>query len=576
MESDVPRFDRRFVDPAERFSAIGSGALGGKAAGLREARAVLAAALDRAAHPAFDVDVPTLTVIRTDFFDRFLEQNDLLPIIASGAPDDRLAHAFQRAQLPAELVGDLRALVNQVRTPLAVRSSSLLEDALKQPFAGVYGTKMIPNNQPDPDARFRKLVEAIKFVYASTFFEQARAYAAGAIEPGTRDRMAVIVQEVVGRRHRNRFYPEVAGVARSHNFYPRDGAEAADGVVLLALGLGKTIVDGGIAWSYSPRRPRATPPYASVRDLMDNTQTSFWAVNMGNPPAYNPMAETEYLLVADLADAEADETLRHVASTYDGRADRLVPGVGTAGARAVTFSPLLVLEEPPLNDLLTALLRAFTSAMGAMIEIEFALAFPPGRPARFGFLQVRPMVVSDQVVDIDENDVRSEAVLVGSPSVLGNGTRKDLRDIVYVRPDRFEASQNRRVAEDVGAVNRSLVDARRPFLLIGFGRWGSSDPWLGPPVNWSDISGARAIVEAAGAALNVEASQGSHFFHNVSSFQVPYFSVSPDRGGRIDWEWLERQTVEGETALVRHLRLARPLEIAVDGRSGRGVIRKPS
>ncbi len=301
--------------------------------------------------------MPTLTVIATDLFDRFMTGNRLWDLVESGASDHRLALAFQSADLPVELVGDLWALVQQVRTPLAVRSSSLLEDALRQPFAGVYATKMIPNNQHDAETRFHRLIEAIKLVYASTFFENARNYRRTAAAAAGADRMAVIIQAIVGRRHRDRFYPELSGVARSYSFYRSGRARPEDGVVNLALGLGKTIVDGGIAWSYSPAYPQATPPYGSIGELMKQTQVDFWAVNMGQVPAYDPVAETEYLVKGGLEDAEEDGTLRYLASTYDARSDRLSMGVGLRGPRALTFAPLLVLEEFPLNDLLRALLR---------------------------------------------------------------------------------------------------------------------------------------------------------------------------------------------------------------------------
>ena len=571
----VPAFDRHFFDGSERFTCIGGGEFGGKAHSLLGIRDLLAESLDVRHRRHFDVSVPTLTVIATDLFDKFMTGNRLWDVVDSGASDHRLAMAFQSADLPVELVGDLWALVRQVRTPLAVRSSSLLEDALGQPFAGVYATKMIPNNQHDVETRFHRLVEAVKLVYASTFFENARNYRRAAAAGGA-DRMAVIIQAVVGRRHRDRFYPEMSGVARSYSFYRSGRTRPEDGVVNLALGLGKTIVDGGITWSYSPAYPQATPPYGSVGDLMKQTQVKFWAVNMGHVPAYDPVAETEYLVRCGLEDAEEDETLRYLASTYDARSDRLSMGVGLRGPRALTFAPLLVLEEFPLNDLLRALLRSCADALGAPVEIEFAVAFPgaPGdERAQFGFLQVRPMAVSSSVVDVDLAAIPRADLLLASERVMGNGVVSDVRDVVYVRPERFEARNTPAIAEELSRVNRRLADAGRPYLLIGFGRWGSSDPWLGIPVEWSQINGARSIIEATLPAMNVDLSQGSHFFHNLSSFEVSYFSVPFDGEAGIDWEALARRPAEHETALVRHVRLDDPLLIEVDGRRGVGAIR---
>jgi hypothetical protein len=570
----VPAFDRRFFDGTEQFTCIGSGEFGGKAHTLLAVRDLLSDSVDGRTRRHFQVQVPTLTVIATRMFEVFMESNRLWDLVHSAPPDHRIALAFLEADLPVELLGDLYALVRQVQTPLAVRSSSLLEDALNQPFAGVYATKMIPNNQFDVETRFHKLVEAIKFVYASTFFENARHYRR-LTGRDSDDQMAVILQAVVGARHGDRFYPEVSGVARSYSFYRSGRTRPEDGVVNLAFGLGKTIVDGGVVWSYSPAQPQATPPYSSVRDLLRQTQLDFWAVNMGRMPAYDPAAEAEYLLKCAVADAEEDETLHLVASTYDPQSDRLSMGVGIRGPRALTFAPLLVLEEYALNDLLRALLRRCQESLGAPVEIEFAVTFPPprtGGPARFGFLQVRPMSVSDEVVELDLDVVDREALLLASDHVMGNGIVSGVRDVVYVKPDGFEACRTPAIARQVAQLNLDLVDRNLPYVLVGFGRWGSSDPWLGIPVAWSQIGGAKAIVEATLPTMNVDLSQGSHFFHNISSFNVSYFSVPFHGGFPIDWEGLAGQPVVCDAGLVRHVRLANPLHIAVDGRRGHGAI----
>jgi hypothetical protein len=577
-DHDLARFDRRFFEGRETFTAIGSGALGGKAAGLRSAREALA---DRPAALRFrdlEISVPTLTVIGTDTFDLFLERNRLRDLVHSGADDQRIAVALQHADLPAELVGDLWALVREAHTPLAVRSSSLLEDALAHPFAGVYATKMIPNNQHDPETRFRKLIEAVKFVYASAFFRAARAYIRAAGQPPESEKMAVIVQEVVGHRHGPRFYPEIAGVARSWNFYPTGAARPADGVVDLAFGLGKTIVDGGRTWTFSPAYPHAVPPFNSLGHMLEQTQTEFWAVNMGPPPAYDPTVETEYLVHAHVADAEEDGTLVHVASTYDPESDRVVMGTGPRGPRVLDFAPLLRLEEWPVSAALRGLLPFFAERAGAPVEIEFALTLPvePGHPARLGFLQVRPMLVSDALIEIGDAELADPRAVVRSERVMGNGVIDGIRDVVYVRPERFEARHTPAIAAEVDGLNQGLVEAGRPYLLVGFGRWGSADPWLGIPVEWSQIAGARVIVEAGLPTMNVDMSQGAHFFHNLLSFRVAYFSVpqrEPDGGPpSIDWDWLGRLPARRETEFLRHVETPAPLRIRVDGRRGRGVV----
>jgi hypothetical protein len=573
---DLPPFDRKFWDKQFRFTRVGTGALGGKASGLVFMKELLAQAVDAARYAGVEVNVPTMAVIATDYFDDFIERNRLNELHFDELADDRIGHAFENADLPAELLGDLRALSMEVKSPLAIRSSSLLEDALDRPFAGVYGTKMIPNNQFDADTRFRRLVEAIKFVYASTHFRKARDYIRTSGRDPMEEKMAVIVQEVVGRRHGDRFYPDLSGVGRSYNFYAVAPARPEDGVVNLALGLGKTIVDGGVTWTYSPAYPHKPPPFASVSDMLRSTQNEFWAVSMGKPPAYDPISEVEYLQRGGLKDAEADDTLRFVASTYDPARDRVVPGTSMRGSRILNFAPLLQLEQFPLNGLIRALLHEAEESLNAKVEIEFAVTIeqPRDQPAKLclGFLQVRPMVVSEEVVEVTAADLNSQAAIVASDMVMGNGVQTGLKDIVFVRPENFSAMQTPLIAEQLGVLNRTLTDERRPYLLIGFGRWGSSHPSLGIPVDWSQISSARTIVEATLPDMNVELSQASHFFHNLSSFRANYFMVRHDGPLPINWDWLSRQLVVTETDLVRHVRSSCPLTVRVDGRTARGVV----
>jgi len=571
----IARFDRDFLGSGERFSRIGGGALGGKAEGLIFIERFLAAASWPEGSPPIEVGIPRMAVIATDLFDAFLDRNDLRDAGRDGESDRAVAHRFQRADLPVELVGDLRALVEQIHQPLAIRSSSLLEDALYQPFAGVYATKMIPNNQHDADTRFRKLVEAVKFVYASTVFERARDYIrATGRDPGD-EKMAVIAQEVVGRRHRDRHYPDLSGVARSFNFYPTGNARPEDGVVNLALGLGKTIVDGGVSWPYSPAWPQAPPPYNSMTDLLDRTQLEFWAVNMGPPPPYDPVNETEYLLRCGLEAAEEDGTLGPVASTYLAASDRLVPGTGPDGPRVLNFAPLLARGASPFNDVVRALLATAETALGEKVEIEFAMnhADRAGGPVRLGFLQCRPMALSDQEVSIAPEEMEGRGVLAASRRVMGNGSHDSIRDIVYVRPQSFDPMRTRAIAAEIAVVNRALLEAGRPYLLIGFGRWGSGETTLGIPVEWGQISGARAVVEASLPAMDIEPSQGSHFFHNISSFRVAYFTIGHDETPGVDWAWLESRPAAGEGPFIRHVMLDAPLLVKVDGRRRVGVIR---
>jgi len=553
---------------------IGDGALGGKASGLRLVDENVLARLDPQEFPYIEVSVPRAVILTTDVFDRFIDRNDLAEMALSDAADDRLAHAFQRAELPAEVVGDLRALISGVHSPLAVRSSSLLEDALDHPFAGVYGTKMIPNNEIEEDARFTRLVEAVRFVYATTFFAEAKAYMASIGRPVGDEKMAVIIQEVVGQRADSRFYPCVSGVARTHNFYPTGHAQPSEGVVSLALGLGKTIVDGGQSWSYSPAYPKAPPPFNDIGELLKNTQTRFWAVNMGETPPHDPIRETEYLIQPGLAEAEADGALRYLVSTYDAGSDRLNPGLDARGPRALTFAPILGSRLMPFNGLIRRLMDLSEETLESPVEIEFAINLhrTEALPARLGFLQVRPMMVAGDRVDVLAEDLTGANVVLASDRALGNGIRDDLFDVVFVRPEAFDSAATAQIARELEKINRALVAEGRNYVLIGFGRWGTSDPPLGIPVAWGQISGARVIVEATLPDVQPDPSQGSHFFHNVLSFRVFYLSVEHHGPYRIDWEWLTDQPVAQSAEHATHARLRSPLTVRVDGTSGRGVM----
>ena len=574
-DADVPRFDRSLFDPDRRISRIGHGPLGGKAQGLVAAGRILEERRADLEVPGLSLDVPALCVVATSVFDAFLDRNHLRALVAEEPSDEVIALAFQKATLPAEWLGDLRAVADDARVPLACRSSSALEDALGRPFAGVYGTKMIPGNQPDVAGRFKAIVDAVKFVYATTFFHEARAYRRAAGDLPAPEKMAVVIQEVVGRRHGERFYPDLSGVARSYNFYPVGPAEPREGVVDLALGLGKTIVDGGACWSFSPAHPKLPPPVASARDLLDVTQSRFWAVNVGPPPPYDPMKETEYLVQPQLAEAEADGTLRFAASTYDAESDRLVPGTGRPGPRVLDFAPLLVWNELPLVHELRRLLAVCEEELRAPVEVEFAASLPPGQPARLGFLQVRPLLVLREEVSVTTADLDSPSAVVASASAMGNGLH-EVRDVVYVVPETFEARLTPAIAGEIERLNRPLVDDGHPYLLVGFGRWGSADPWLGIPVRWDQISGARGIVEATLPQMNPEPSQGSHFFHNLTSFSVLYFTVPLHAARGVDWGWLASQEVVGRTEHVRHVRTGSPLVLTVDGRTRRGVAHAPA
>ena len=572
----VNRFERKSFSGKERFTSIGTGSLGAKARGLADIGGILESRIAPRFGPAILIDIPRLTVIATDSFDRFMEENGLFEIAASARTDEEIARAFQKSSLPEQLTSDLRVFVAHIRVPLAVRSSSLLEDAVHEPLAGVYVTKMIPNNQPDLEDRLRNLSDVIKYVYASTYFKKAKDFLRATRHRTGDEKMAVIIQEVVGIRYNNRFYPQVSGVARSFNFYPIGLSRPGDGVVELALGLGKIIVDDGIAWSVSPAYPHVNPPYNTLRDLLKRTQREFWAIDMTVRETRHAVDETEHLKKYTLVDAEHDGALSFIASTYEIENERIVMGITGRDPRIVDFGQILKAELIPLTALLKEALKACEQSLGTAVEIEFAmtLSHPHATPARFGFLQVRPMVISHAQVDVHPEELNAPTALVASESALGNGTETAIRDVVYVRPRALDTAHTRIIERELEAINQRLVGESRPYVLIGFGRWGSSDPSVGIPVNFAQISGARVIVETTLPNTDFILSQGSHFFHNITSSKVLYFSVSHTGKFRVDWRWLEGQPAAEETEFTRHVRLASPLNVKVDGRTNRGVIQK--
>ncbi len=573
-DDPIEIFSRDFFKSRSIIGKIGDGDIGGKASGLASIQQTLNEKFTGGKYDNIAVGIPKMAVLATDIFEKFIDQNSLIHQLDDpSTSDESIARAFLNANLPVEVVGDLRALVTNIKAPLAIRSSSLLEDALYEPFAGVYATKMIPNNQHDIDTRFNKLVEAIKFVFASTYFKHARDYHQLVGKETSTERMAVIIQEVVGQKYNDCFYPAISGVARSYNFYPIGNAKPENGIVNLACGLGKTIVDGGLSWCFSPAFPTVAPPYGSTQELLHRTQTKVWAINMGRSPEYNPFAESEYLVQLDLEQAEYDGTLDSIASTFSAQNDRVVAGIGRKGPRILDFAPILKNHLFPLNELLISLLIHSEHQNRQDVEVEFAVNLNADGPPTFSLLQIRPMVVSNEQINVSARDMDRDDAVVVTQRALGNGIIEGIKSIVYVDPDKFAAKNTREVAVEIAEINRRLVERNEPYLLIGFGRWGSSDPWLGIPVDWNQISGAQIIIEATLPNMNVELSQGSHFFHNLSSFKKCYLQVDFNEDQGIDWDWLTSLTKIESGKFINYVTLDKPLRVKVDGRSGRGVIR---
>jgi CheY-like chemotaxis protein len=559
------------------FLRIGSGSLGGKARGLAFARHLLHKRRFIRRFPNVKVTVPPAAVIATDAFDRFLLENNLLDFAIHASDDSEIQQRFLDATLPASLVTDLKAFLAEARHPLAVRSSSLLEDSQYQPFTGVYETYMLGNQNEDDAFRLSQLSEAIKLVYASTFSRHAKAYVRATPFRLEEEKMAVILQQVVGSFFGTRYYPDFSGVARSRNFYPVPPMSFEDGVAAVALGLGRTVVDGGKCLIFCPKYPANLLQFSSVDDFLSQSQSDFWALSMNHASHETESAELREVRFG-LDVAETDGTLEAVGSTYSADNDRITDGLGRPGVRLVTFAPILKYGAFPLAGLLDELIRGGEEAFGQPVEIEFAvrLARQKGESAEFGFLQIRPLVLTRESEELRLGGLEESQLIAQSNKVLGNGRVDDLVDIVAVDSQRFERGQSQDVARQVAYFNAKLVAESRPYLLVGVGRWGSNDSWLGIPVEWDEISGARVIVEAGFRDFRVTPSQGSHFFQNLSAFQVGYFTVNPDLGeGMVDWEWLASQEAVEERGCVRHLRFAEPIAVLMNGHAGAGAILKP-
>jgi hypothetical protein len=572
----ISDFARNEYDPEDTFLRIGSGSLGGKGRGLAFTDNLLRKYLSPDYFPGVRISIPRTIVLGTDVFSQFIEENNLLPLAVQNVSDMEILRAFLSADLPATVIGDIRAILEKARFPIAVRSSSLLEDAMYQPFAGIYATIMIPNSSADPSVRFHNLTQAIKYVFASTYFRQAKNYIEATANRIEEERMAVIIQEMVGDKHGKYFYPHISGVARSFNYYPFGKATQKDGVVNLALGLGRTIVDGGTSLQYSPAYPAVYPQFGTTRDLFHNSQLKYFALDLESDIIRKYPREDQNLVELELADAERHGTLTYSASTYVGQDDRLYEGINRIGPRILTFAPVLKSEVIPLNQVIRLLINMCETAVNCPVEIEFAvkLGSESATPAEFSFLQLRPMVKQEGDFKIDFADFAAEDILFQSEQTLGNGI-KHVRDVVFIKPDAFDAMKTRSMVNEISAVNHELLAAHRPYILIGPGRWGSSDPSLGIPVGFSDISAATAIVETSLPNMVIDPSQGSHFFQNLTSFRITYFTLRHyNEAHSIDWEWLNALTCVAETEHLRHVVADKDLEIIVDGQSGNGIVLK--
>lgn len=573
-------FHRDTFDPRYGFARIGQGSLGGKARGLGFINTLMNNTHIRSSFQGVEIYVPAAIVLTTDIFDRFLEDNRLGNFAYTEADDTEILHRFiHDTWFPDDVYFKLRDFLSMVQEPLAVRSSSLLEDSQFQPFAGVYDTFMIPNNHPNLDTRLKELMHAIKCVYASTFFKKARDYMKSTEYRLEEEKMAVVIQRLVGSPHSNRFYPDVAGVAKSYNFYPVEPQKTSDGIVYIGLGLGKVVVEGGNTVRFCPKYPRHLLQFFSVKETIRTAQQKFFALNFDVPFNLHDTITPDNLVEEyDVSVAEKDGTLTYAGSTYSPENEAVYDGISRPGRKVVTFAPILKHNAFPLADILKSLLSYGTWGMGTQVEIEFAvnLHLEDGKRPEFAMLQMRPLVINEES-DALRMDAREPGeILCESTQILGNGLYDNIRDVIVVDYNKYDRGKSRDVALEVSRFNDKLRAEKRPYILFGVGRWGSLDHWLGIPVTWDQISGASVIIESGFKDFAVQPSQGSHFFQNLTSFRIGYITVNNfQKLGFIDWDWLADQPAAEEAVYTRHLRFDDPLLVKLNGHQGKGYILKP-
>jgi len=573
----VVDFSEKSLDPKSNFIRIANGSLGGKARGLAFANLLFSQNEFTLRHPGVRIRVPLVAVIGTDEFDKFMDDNALWEFALQCHENDRILNSFLKARLSGELINTLKSFIAEIKYPLAVRSSSLLEDSQYQPLAGMYETYMLPNIGPD-DMRLEILCDAIKRIYASTFFLDAKTIIDSSSHRHEEEKMAIIIQEMVGQKRRQFFYPTFSGVAQSYNYYPVSYLNRDEGIAFVALGLGRIVVEGGKSLRFSPKYPAILPQFYSIRSTIDSSQNTFYALNMD--PDTNPISKGEKsnLQKLGLEIAEQDGVLKHVASVVSVDDNVIRDSLSYPGLRVVTFAPVLKWNVFPLPALLNEILAIGKKALGCPVEIEFSsnIFDEPDKNAEFCILQIKPMVISSRIHDISISAYSRNELIFRSSSALGNGYIDDIRHIIFVKPESFNASVTQNIAWEIESMNHELSPSSK-YVLAGPGRWGTADPRLGIPVNWHQISGAKVIVEMELADFKIDPSFGSHFFQNVTSMRIGYFTVSASKRSkdRINWSVLNNQTIIKETKYLKCLEFPTPLRINIDGESGNGIVLTP-
>ncbi|RMH70158.1 MAG: response regulator [Gemmatimonadetes bacterium] len=577
-DAAISAFIKDRFDTERGFFKIGNGSIGGKARSLAYLSAIFNRQRMQQLFENVHIFVPATVVIATDQFDKFLEENKLKTFAIEENSNNLILARFEDAKLPEDLEKALRIVIEQINKPLAVRSSSLLEDSRYQPFAGIYTTYMLPNNHPDSEVRYQQLASAIKHIYASTYFSSTKAYLEGTPFRIEEEKMGIVLQKLVGRAYNQRFYPNFSGVAQSYNFYPIEPQTAHDGLAFVALGLGKLIVEGGHVLSFSPKYPEVIHQFGTIENILQTSQTIFYALDLKNPTPNLTANEDETLVKLNLSDAEVDGTLHPVGSVYSYENERLYDSVYRKGIRVVTFAQMLKYKTFPLAEILEKLLEIGKRSFGGPVEIEFAVNLPanPNEKSEMALLQIRPMVATLESINVDFDSLPQEDTICRSRQALGNGRITTIHDLIYVKPNTFSSLKTRDIATEIGMINAECLKQNRHYILIGPGRWGSSDHSLGIPVEWSQISGARVLVEAGLSNYNIEPSQGTHFFQNITSLGIGYFSVNYNHPiDYVAWDWLDQQPAKKETTYLRWISFPEACPTYLDGKQSWGVILKP-
>jgi len=563
-------FDADIMD----FTKIGNGQLGGKARGLAFISRQLIHESDVLnKYENIDIKVPKTLVMSTDIYEAFVSKNKLEDLSKPTIENTIVRDRFLSGRFPEKIVNKLTIFLKQVQHPLSIRSSSLLEDALCQPYAGIYETYMIPNNSPDLQTRLDHLTTAIKLVYASTCYEGPKTFSKSTNNPGHDELMAVIIQELAGEKQGDYFYPSISGVVQSHNFYPISPMMPEDGIAHIALGMGRSVVEGEKVLRFCPKYPKTLPQFSSVDDILKNAQRYFYTLKMKDYPKNLLFWEHSNLERLEISDHEDNETIKTLSGTYIPEEHRIRDSGQLNGPKVMTFSSILKYQLIPLPEILSDLINIGKKAMGGPVEIEFAVNLNnKNRKPTFYFLQIRPMVAGGEKVDVHISKKEKKNAVCYSQNALGNGKLSAINDIVFVKPESFDISKTCQMAKEISSMNTQLHHHHLPYILMGPGRWGSSDRWLGIPVQWKDISGVSAIVEIRNQTLMADPSQGTHFFQNITSLGIYYLTITEGSDDRLDWQWIQQCKVQQETSFVIHVKTNHPLVLKADGRKSEGII----